>query len=120
MEDKEYNSKGRIVFYATMEGIKYYKREKKVLLRNFDGEDFMNWFTKPIWDLIDGKSFYEAVDNGSFIDYDGCISDIYVDEYISNLGLNHAGIEQGDFLVDGETFLELCNSHKIEVNWANK
>jgi hypothetical protein len=73
-----------------------------------------------IYDLMSGKEFYESVDDGGFIDYDGSIAAIYIDGYKSNLGLFHKGINQGSFMVDGDTFLELCDEHDIQVNWANK
>lgn len=70
--------------------------------------------------IMSGENFYQSVDDGGFIDYDGFISCIYVDRYESNLGLWHKGIIQGKFIVSGESFLDLCKKHEIIVDWANK
>ena len=75
---------------------------------------------KRIYDLLPGMDFYYAVDHGCFIDYDGTLDCIFVDGYLSNLGLSHKGIHQGEFLVTGDVFKQLCEEHRIEVNWANK
>lgn len=117
---ENYNSNGRITFCATQNDIKYYTQTKEEVLKQFNGEDFLKQFIHPIYDLFDGKEFYESVDNGSIINYDGSLAHIFVDGYISNLGLAHEGLQQGKFLVDGETFLDICENHKVEVNWANK
>ncbi len=69
---------------------------------------------------MSGKDFYECVNDGGFIDYDGSLADVFVDGYASNLGLSHRGLHQGDFMVDGITFQRICQSHNVEVNWANK
>ena len=71
-------------------------------------------------DLMDGKKFYEHVDSGCIIDYDGGIGHVFVDGYDSNLGLSHAGLEQGGFLVDGETWLDICDEFTVEVEWCNR
>ena len=68
--------------------------------------------TYMIADLMDGIEFLEDVLDGSFMDYDGTLAEIFVDGYKSNLGLAAGGIEQGKFLV--------CEEYKVEVNWANK
>lgn len=71
-------------------------------------------------DMMSGKEFYEHVDSTYIIDYDGILGDVYVNGYKSNLGLSHKGLHQGDFMVDGETWLELCDEFDIEVEWCNK
>ena len=69
---------------------------------------------------MDGVEFYENVNDGGFIDYDGTLAHVFVDGYLSNLGLLLRGISQGDFKVDGDTWLEICEEHEVKVNWANK
>lgn len=76
--------------------------------------------TYMIADLMDGIEFLEDVLDGSFIDYDGTLAEIFVDGYKSNLGLAAGGIEQGKFLVDENVFRMICEEYKVEVNWANK
>lgn len=71
-------------------------------------------------DLMTGKEFYECVDCGGIIDYDGSLGEVLIDGYRSNLGLCHRGICQGGFIVDGPTWLEMCEKFNIEVEWCNK
>lgn len=71
-------------------------------------------------DIMDGEEFYDCVDSGSIIDYDGLLGEVYINGYKSNLGLAHRGLRQGGFLVDGETWLKLCRDYDIEVEWCNK
>jgi hypothetical protein len=75
---------------------------------------------RPIYDLMSGKEFFENVTGGAFIDYDGHIADVFVDGYVSNLGLSHRGLHQGNFLLNGDAWLEYCDEFDIKVNWANK
>ena len=110
---KEYPAKGRMIWIYNNDGtiahwdVDYDEIEKE-----------MHYF--PIYDLMSGEEFYEHVDGGGFIDYDGSIVHVFINGYDSNLGLYHRGICQGKFIVDGDTWLELCKEFKVEVNWANK
>lgn len=76
--------------------------------------------TYEIYYLMDGMEFLNAVLDGSIMDYDGTLSDIFIDGYKSNLGLATEGLEQGEFLVDENLFKQICEQYKVEVNWANK
>lgn len=82
--------------------------------------DVIDLHTYPIFDLMSGLDFLEAVLSGGITDYDGTLSDIFVDGYKSNLGLAAEGFEQGEFLVDENLFKQICEQYKVEVNWANK
>jgi len=74
-----------------------------------------------IYDLMSGENFYKCVDCGGFIDYDGSIAEIFINGYISNLGLRHRGIcDGGTFIVNGTNFKKICEEYKVEVNWANR
>ena len=66
--------------------------------------------TYMIADLMDGIEFLEDVLDGSFMDYDGTLAEIFVDGYKSNLGLAAGGIEQGKFLVDE---LKICQDQNL-------
>lgn len=81
---------------------------------------YRNKLTFEEYDLIAGEDFLNNVDCGGFIDEDGCICQIIVDGYLSNLGLSHKGLCQGSFLVTKDVWEDLCNEHGIVVNWANK
>lgn len=75
---------------------------------------------ETVGDIYSGKEFYELVDNSSIIDYDGSLSVVYLDGCLSNLGLSHKGLTQGKFMVDGDTWLFLCEAFDIKVEWCNK
>lgn len=71
--------------------------------------------------FIEGKQFLNDVRNGCLTDYDGCIEHVFVDGYVSNLGLVLAGLRGSErFLVDADVWLELCDEHQILVDWSNK
>lgn len=72
------------------------------------------------YDFIEGKEFLNSVRTGCFSDFDGFISEIIVNGYVSNLGLAEEGVMSGKFLIGGALFEELCNEFDIVVNWANK
>ena len=78
----KYSAKGYITFYYTKDGLKYDIDEKEEVLEPFQGEDFFHWFEKNTGHLMDGKEFYDCVDSGVLIDYDGTLGDVYVDGYI--------------------------------------
>lgn len=111
--DTKFKAKGEMIFLYTNKELCIKTREFEKDWEKFFGE-------KNIYHLMDGKEFLEAVENGCFIDYDGSIANIFVNGYDSNLGLHYKGISQGGFLVDKETFLEICNDYDVKVNWANK
>ena len=73
-----------------------------------------------IGDVMTGKEFYETVNTGCIMDSDGILADVYINGYKSNLGLTHKYLHQGGFMVDGESWLELCDEFDIEVEWCNK
>jgi len=74
-----------------------------------------------IYDLIDGKSFAESVKCKGFTDYDGSLCEIFVNDYISNLGIWYNTFHQGEgFYLSLMDFEKLCGQYKVEVNWANK
>ena len=130
---EQYNAKGYIEFSLGVDGIQYRIYDRDYYLKHEHGHindtvfceqvvDHMyrHNFTKKIYDLIDGKKFLEAVQEGYFIDYDGTISDVFVDGYVSNLGLITDNLTKGKFLVTAEVWEEICDEFKVEVNWANK
>jgi len=124
--EEVFKAKGRIIFRYTNTGIQTQTYDRDYYLRQNDNySDYVDFiygshFSRSIYDLMTGKEFYKEVDSECFIDYDGSIADVFVDGYLSNLGLAYKEICQGDFLVDGEVWLEMCNSRDIQVNWANK
>ena len=111
---KEYTPKGYIRFAYIDGDMRYYTKEYP--------KDMIDIYKFPVYgDIMSGKEFYEHVDSGSFIDYDGSISKIIIDGFVSNLGLHHKGISQGGFLVDGPTWIDICdNFNNVEVIWCNK
>lgn len=73
-----------------------------------------------IYDIMDGLEFAQCVEDGSFIDSDGRIAHIFVNDLLSNLGIWDKGMHQGKFCLGLYDFRRLCSQYKIEVNWANK
>lgn len=122
----KYKTKGRLDFVATIDDIKVALRDKEWYREdwNFDSTFEMMWedrFEKSVYDLMSGEKFLEAVQTGCITNYDGGVADVFVDGYISNLGLyTENGFECGGFQVDEELWLQICDNHRVEVNWANK
>lgn len=111
---KKYKAKGVINF--TFDGSNVIMEQRCFTV----AEEDLGWDEFPIYDLMSGEKFLDYVDGGFFIDYDGSLAEVFVDGYISNLGLNHQGIRQGRFLATKEFWENLMKTNKIEVNWANK
>lgn len=127
MEDKEkkFISKGDIDFAYGKDGMMYRVWQLEDLRRLYHGvltDDMIKDMhcTYNIYDLFSGKEFLQMVEEGCIIDYDGSLSDIFVDGYKSNLGLVSDDFCQGKFLVITEIFRELCDEYDVQVNWANK
>ena len=128
-----YKAKGSMLFRLGPDGIEtqvydreyylrreqYYISDKKMCEEMVD--QIYRWdFEKTIYHLFDGKEFLQNVQDGCLIDYDGSISTVFVDGYVSNLGLATDNLTQGKFLVTAEVWEYICNEFKVEVNWANK
>lgn len=122
----KYKSKGRLDFVATVDDIKVALRDKEWYRKYLSCDTiFEIWyddhFNKIIYDLMPGEEFLEAVQSGYITNYDGGVATVFVDGYISNLGLyTEGGFECGGFQVDEELWLQICDNYKVEVNWANK
>lgn len=113
MYNKMYSPKGYMMFAYIDGEIQYYKQDYP--------KDMMDFYEVRIYgDLMSGKEFYENVDDTSLINYDGSMSEVFIDGYRSNLGLYHKGLSQGRFLVDGQTWLYICDEFDVEVEWCNK
>lgn len=111
---EKYKAKGVINF--VFNGCDVIMQERDFTIAEKD----LGWDEFPIYDLMSGEEFLYDVDNGFFIDYDGFLAEVFVDGYLSNLGLQHRGIRQGQFLATKEFWENLMKTNKIEVNWANK
>ena len=121
---------GRLYFRYSLDGLEITKYEIDDLIPDYMklNKEVYDQVVKmekeklniDVYDLFDGKTFLEYVLDGSITDYDGSIVEILVDGYISNLGLAVENLMQGDFLVDEKAWLDICENHKVEVNWANK
>lgn len=89
--------------------------EKEYLL-----ESIKSSYTFEVYDLYPGKTFASHLEQSVITNNDGSMSEVFVDGYVSNLGLLTSSFCQGQFLVDIKTWLKLCDEHDILVNWANK
>ena len=134
---KTYKAKGDIIFvYRSDEescGLGCFTKDIEDLIKEYTKycpndkefekvvrEDIENRYTYDNYSLMSGIDFLESVLSGCITDYDGCISQIFVDGYNSNLGLCADNLIDGAFLVDECTFRNICNEHEVKVNWANK
>lgn len=122
----KYKTNGTLNFVATIDDIKLGIRDKEWYRKDwaFDSTFEMMWedrFVKNVCDLMSGEKFLEYVNSGCITNYDGHVSNVFVDGYISNLGLyTENGFECDGFQVDEELWLQICDNYKVEVNWANK
>ena len=126
--DKTYQSKGFMSFQLGDDFDHAYRTvtiddmlsQYSERLRDEMRPEIVKAFTYQVYDLMPGKGFLDAVRSSCIIDDDGILSDIFVDGFDTNLGLSEAGLSQGQFLVSGKVFEQLCNEHEVLVNWANK
>lgn len=106
-------------YYAKGTKIYSYSKADGVVLETKDYGDG-DLTELHVCSMLDGREFVGMVDCGLLTDYDGGISAVCIDGYISNLGLKHRGIMSGGFLVDKAMFLDICDKHNVKVNWVNK
>ena len=104
MKYEKYNAKGNIVFVYILDDLKYKEETVDDIIeeacrdypiagsREFVRNKVIEDYSKSIYDLIDGRDFLEQVDSECIMDYDGTLYDVFVDGYISNLGLCHKGL----------------------------
>lgn len=131
MTDK-YKAKGQIFFRLGPDGIETQRYDRDYYLQQYAGyfhpndvefivnHKFDTELTQNIYNIFDGKEFLNHVQDGYIMDDDGQIANIFVNGYISNLGLSTDNLTQGEFLVSAEVWKDICNEFKVEVNWANK
>lgn len=122
--DKQYKSKGFMHFkldnnYELVYQITTIDDMIKTVSPAFQ-EAIADIFIHPVYDLLSGKEFLDHVRSGCITDNDGILFGIYIDGFRTNLGLDEAGLSQGNFLISGNVFEDLCNNHEVLVNWANK
>ena len=109
----KYFPKGTITFAYVDDEIKFFTEDYPAAMKDMYAQVICG-------DMMSGNDFYECVDGGGIIDYDGSLGDVYVNGYKSNLGLFHRGLCQGHFIVDGPTWLDICDEFDVEVEWCNK
>lgn len=107
------------------------KGEILLFLNEYDEIDAYNMQKDKYWcqamsatssnsDLIDGMDFLKRIKNGGITDYDGYISKVYIDKFISNLGLATPYFQSGGFMVSEKQWEELCGYLEVVVDWVNK
>jgi hypothetical protein len=110
---EKYYPKGEAVFVISDNNVECLYRDYPEYMKDIVADTVCG-------DIMSGEDFYDCVDGGGIIDYDGALGRVYVNGYFSNLGLHHKGLSQGGFRVDGPTWLSLCDDYDIEVEWCNK
>lgn len=114
--DKQYNSKGVVEFEVT-------QKINESVYYNLNFKDKPCKESLNYCDIMSGKTFLNYVKRGMFTDYDGYVSNVFIDKYKTNIRLADYGIEEYNeeyinFIED--EWIELCNSSKVEVLWVNK
>ena len=94
--------------------------ETGVIQKDYEPWEVEMYEREVIGDLMSGEEFYHSVDDRCIMDYDGIMAYVWADGYITNLGLCHKGLCQGEFLVDGDMWLYICRRYDIVVEWCNK
>lgn len=94
--------------------------ETCVIQKDYEPWEIEMYKREIIGDLMSSEKFYAEVDVGCIMDYDGTMAYVWADGYITNLGLCHNGLRQGNFLVDGDMWLDICRRYNIVVEWCNK
>ncbi len=127
--DKEIIANGFMIFRLGSTGIEtqtynksYYVEEEH---RYIDDLNICNQLvdqrlTRTIYDMFDGKEFLDKVKDGYITDYDGTVANVFLDDYVSNLGLATDNLVSSGFLVSEDVWLEICDAYDVKVNWANK
>ena len=105
--------KGYLYFFQT-------QYETGVIQNDYKPWEVEIYEREAIGDLMSGEEFYHSVNEGCIIDYDGTMSHVWADGYITNLGLCHGGLCQGGFLVDGDMWSDICRRYDIIVEWCNR
>ena len=139
MKDNKYTAKGYMDFFCD-KGILFQRYDEEYFLDRFMTENRKNYnaeqleaaaqnyiknlyeenFTYTIFHEMSGLDFLKDVEDGCFIDYDGTLCQVYVEGFVTNLGLRHRGINQGEFKLSGDAWKRLCLAYDVKVNWANK
>lgn len=94
--------------------------ETGIIQKEYEPWEVEMYEREAIGNLMSGEEFYHSVDDRCIMDYDGIMAHVWADGYITNLGLCHEGLCQGDFLVDGDMWLDICRRYDIVVEWCNK
>ena len=110
---EKFSAKGEIIIF-------YSNKEIMTEIKDYKDENEKNFGQKTIYELYKGKDFLEKIESKDIIPCTGEILNIFIDGYVSNLGLHYKGLSQGRFLVDKETFLKICKNHEVKINWAKK
>lgn len=113
IEKPEITPKGYMFFVQSL-------YETGVIQKDYEPWEVEMHKCKVIGDLMTGEEFYADVDDRYIMDYDGTMAYVWADGYITNLGLCHKGLCQGEFLVDGDMWLDICSRYDIVVEWCNK
>lgn len=127
--DKQFIANGLMIFRLGSTGIEtqtynksYYVEEENKYITDLDicNQLVNSRFTKTLYDMFDGKEFLEKVREGYITDYDGVVANVFLDGYVSNLGLATDNLVSSGFLVSEDIWLEICDTYDVKVNWANK
>lgn len=130
--DFKKKTNGRMIFFATLTGIGYYVTSQEdtkntIELKFSDELGYSQGFRDSLIEsvmnvdikgtIISGKNFADGIKNNTYTNANGKMVCIFIDDYLTNLGIVGDKFLQGKFLVNENYFRNICNSHKVEVNW---
>jgi len=83
------------------------------------------WYDTPkevhVVDMMSGQEFLEAVRHKAITTYDGCVHDVLLDGYTTNIGLySDNNFLMGGFPLCEIMWLEFCAEYDVQVNWCPK
>lgn len=108
--------RGKVIFRHCSYNEKKYEAE----VLNYDDDRASMSEYSVIGDLFTGDDFLACARCGGIMDYDGCLGNVYINGYETNLGLSCNGLHQGYFQVDESTWEDICDEYDVMVEWCNK
>ena len=129
--------KGTMTYFYTKNGMKYIminkEQTREIINKAFDRPEFTDDFKESAANalltvsvkgyFIEGKEFADKVMSGEFLNNKGSINKIYVDRYLTNLGVFFCTKDGkfatfGDFLISPDIFKQLSEEHEVMVDWV--
>lgn len=127
---KVFDTVGDMIFFAGVHGITNITRLRKFIMKvnDTDNQDeeckvlngcIDRMYQYEVYNISDGIEFFQMIEEGRISNENVILHNVFIYNYNTNLGLVHKGFCQGDLLVCGEIWLDLCTQADIRVNWES-